>query len=234
MAQKKIGQTAGSTQLGEFAYLNVDILFGEGWSRSVMMNTIRLMQNEKLKKHILAVLTIIANSACSQNKTNENMENKILVVYFSATGTTKQIAEKLANITNADICEIAPSQPYTAADLNWHNSQSRSSIEMNSPESRPKIRAINIDLKDYNVIFLGYPIWWDLSPRAVNTFIESYDMTGKTVIPFATSGGSSIAGSVAALKKSYPNINWVDGNLLNGFNEKRLKTWCNKLGISTL
>ena len=105
---------------------------------------------------------------------------------------------------------------------------------MNSPESRPKIRAINVDLKDYNVIFLGYPIWWDLSPRAVNTFIESYDMTGKTVIPFATSGGSSIAGSVAALKKSYPNINWVDGNLLNGFNEKRLKTWCNKLGISTL
>ena len=83
------------------------------------------------------------------------MENKILVVYFSATGTTKQIAEKLANITNADICEIAPSQPYTAADLNWHNSQSRSSIEMNSPESRPKIRAINVDLKDYNVISLG-------------------------------------------------------------------------------
>ena len=182
----------------------------------------------------MAVLTIIANSACSQNKTNGNMENKILVVYFSATGTTKQIAEKLANITNADICEIAPLQPYTAADLNWHNSQSRSSIEMNSLESRTKIRAINVDLKDYNVIFLGYPIWWDLSPRAVNTFIESYDMTGKTVIPFATSGGSSIAGSVAALKKSYPNINWVDGNLLNGFNEKRLKTWCNKLGISTL
>ena len=188
-----------------------------------------------LKATLLSVLAILSLSACSQNKSTNNMEKKkTLVVYFSATGTTKQVAEKLAAAADADICEIAPSQPYTAADLNWHNSQSRSSIEMNSPESRPKIRAINVDLKDYNVIFLGYPIWWDLSPRAVNTFIESYDMTGKTVIPFATSGGSSIAGSVAALKKSYPNINWVDGNLLNGFNEKRLKTWCNKLGISTL
>lgn len=105
---------------------------------------------------------------------------------------------------------------------------------MNSTEVRPEIKAINIDVKDYNIIFLGYPIWWDLAPRAVNTFIESNDMTGITVIPFATSGGSSITGSAANLKKSYPNINWTNGKLLNGESEKGLKAWCNKLGISTL
>lgn len=189
---------------------------------------------KNVKFTLLAVLAIIATSACSQIKSKNNMENKILVVYFSATGTTKQVAEKLANITNADICEIVTAQPYTRADLNWHNPQSRSSVEMNSTEVRPEIKAINIDVKDYNIIFLGYPIWWDLAPRAVNTFIESNDMTGITVIPFATSGGSSITGSAANLKKSYPNINWTNGKLLNGESEKGLKAWCNKLGISTL
>ena len=162
------------------------------------------------------------------------MENKILVVYFSATGTTKQVAEKVANITGADLCEIAPSQPYTSADLNWNDKRSRSSVEMANPQARPDIKPIDFDLKNYECIFLGYPIWWDLAPRAVNTFIESNDMTGITVIPFATSGGSSITGSAANLKKSYPNINWTNGKLLNGESEKGLKAWCNKLGISTL
>ena len=188
----------------------------------------------KLKIAIMAVLAMISASACSQSKTNGNMDNKILVAYFSATGTTRQVAEKLAKVTGADICEIAPSQPYTAADLNWHDPQSRSSVEMNDPQSRPAIKAIKEDVKGYDVIFIGYPIWWDLAPRAVDTFIESNDMTGKTVIPFATSGGSSITGSVAALKNSYPDIKWTDGKLLNGVSDKGLKTWCNKLGISTL
>ena len=162
------------------------------------------------------------------------MENKILVVYFSATGTTKQVAVNLAKIVDADICEIIPLQPYTSADLDWHNSHSRSSVEMNNSESRPDIKPIELDLKNYDCIFLGYPIWWDLAPRVVNTFIESNDLTGKTIIPFATSGGSSIEESVAALQRLYPEINWQTGKLLNHLSENDIKTWCNKLGISTL
>ena len=189
----------------------------------------------RIKIILLAVLTIVAATACSQNKSKNNMEKKnVLVMYFSATGTTRQAAEQLAKITGADLCEIAPSQPYTSADLNWNDKRSRSSVEMANPQARPDIKPIDFDLKNYECIFLGYPIWWDLAPRAVNTFIESNDMTGITVIPFATSGGSSITGSAANLKKSYPNINWTNGKLLNGESEKGLKAWCNKLGISTL
>ena len=161
-------------------------------------------------------------------------KKKVLVVFFSATGTTKQVAVNLAKIVDADICEIIPLQPYTSADLDWHNSHSRSSVEMNNSESRPDIKPIELDLKNYDAIFLGYPIWWDLAPRVVNTFIESNDLTGKTVIPFATSGGSSIEESVAALQRLYPEINWQTGKLLNHLSENDIKTWCNKLGISTL
>ncbi|MGM9713382.1 MAG: flavodoxin [Prevotella sp.] len=144
------------------------------------------------------------------------MEKKnALIVYFSATGTTRHAAEELARITGADICEIVPAQPYTSADLDWNDKRSRSSLEMNDPTSRPAIKSIGIDIKIYDCIFLGYPIWWDLAPRVVNTFIESNDMTGKTVIPFATSGGSSITGSVSALKKAYPALKWKEGCLLN-------------------
>ncbi|MBS7352092.1 MAG: flavodoxin [Candidatus Limisoma sp.] len=188
-----------------------------------------------LKILLFAVLTLFAASACSQNNPQKTMEKKkVLVVFFSATGTTKQVAVNLAKIVDADICEIIPLQPYTSADLDWHNSHSRSSVEMNNSESRPDIKPIELDLKNYDAIFLGYPIWWDLAPRVVNTFIESNDLTGKTVIPFATSGGSSIEGSIEALKKSYPDIKWRGGKLLNGESEKALKTWCNNLGISTL
>ena len=184
---------------------------------------------------LLAMLTVFAASACSQsNKTNTMEKKKVLVVYFSATGNTKQTAQKLSSIMDADLCEIIPTQPYTSADLNWNDKQSRSSVEMANPQARPDIKPIDFDINDYDYIFLGYPIWWDLAPRVVNTFIESNDLTGKTVIPFATSGGSSIEGSIEALKKSYPDIKWRGGKLLNGESEKALKTWCNNLGISTL
>ena len=188
-----------------------------------------------LKILLFAVLTLFAASACSQNNPQKTMEKKkVLVVFFSATGTTKQVAVNLAKIVDADICEIIPLQPYTSADLDWHNSHSRSSVEMNNSESRPDIKPIELDLKNYDAIFLGYPIWWDLAPRVVNTFIESNDLTGKTVIPFATSGGSSIEESVAALQRLYQEINWQSGKLLNHLSENDIKTWCNKLGISTL
>ena len=188
-----------------------------------------------LKIFLLAVLTVFATSACSQNKTQNIMEKKkVLVVYFSATGTTEQEAKQIAKNADADICEIAPAKPYSSADLDWTNKQSRSSVEMNNPKARPEIKALSVDVSKYDYIFLGYPIWWDLAPRTVNSFIDATELTGKTVIPFATSGSSTIANSVAVLKKSYPKIKWQTGKLLNRVSEKDIKSWCNKLGIFAL
>ena len=178
-----------------------------------------------LKILLLAVLTVFATSAFSQNKTQNIMEKKkVLVVYFSATGTTEQVAKQIAKIAE-DICEIAPAKPYSSADLDWTNKQSRSSVEMNNPKAQPEIKAVTVDVSEYDYIFLGYPIWWDLAPRAVNSFIEAADLSGKTVIPFATSGSSTIANSVAELKKSYPGIKWQTGRLLNRVSEKEIGTW---------
>ena len=116
-------------------------------------------------------------------------------------------------------------QPYTSADLDWNDKRSRSSVEMNDPKSRPAIKGRKENIADYDVIFIGYPIWWDLAPRIINTFIESHDLKGKTVIPFATSGGSTLAGSAAALKKTYPALNWREGRLLNRADEKSIRNW---------
>ena len=179
-----------------------------------------------LKLLLLAVLTIVAASACSQNVEKKTMEKKkVLVVYFSATGTTSQVGKQIAKIADADICEIIPTKPYSSADLDWTNKQSRSSLEMSDSTARPKIKAVAVDVSQYDYVFLGYPIWWDLAPRAVNTFIETTNLAGKTVIPFATSGGSSIGNSVAVLKQSYPNIKWQSGKLLNRVSEKDIEAW---------
>ena len=179
-----------------------------------------------LKYLLLAVLCVLAASACSQNKSQNIMEKKkVLVVYFSATGTTRQVAKQIAKIADADICEIIPTKPYSSADLDWTNKQSRSSVEMNNLKARPAIKPFSVDMSKYDFVFLGYPIWWDLAPRAVNTFIETTNLAGKTVIPFATSGGSSIGNSVAVLKQSYPNIKWQSGKLLNRVSEKDIEAW---------
>ncbi|MCI7049973.1 MAG: flavodoxin [Bacteroidales bacterium] len=184
---------------------------------------------KRVRNILWAVLTIFAATACSQNKSTNNMDQNVLVVYFSATGTTRHAAEQLANVTGADLCEIVPAQPYSRADLDWNDKQSRSSIEMANPQARPEIEPLGLDLKKYDRIFLGYPIWCDLAPRAVYTFIEKVDLTGKTVIPFATSGGSGIAGSVSDLKKAYPETKWQDGRLLNRADEKSIKAWLDKI-----
>ena len=141
---------------------------------------------------------------------------KILVAYFSCTGTTEKVAEAIAETTGGKLYRITPAKAYTSADLDWQNKTSRSSVEMADDKSRPALGGEAIDPKDYDVIFIGYPIWWDLCPRPVNTFLEKYDFSGKTIMPFATSGGSSIANSVKQLKKLYPKVVWQDGKLLNG------------------
>lgn len=183
-----------------------------------------------MKIIMLSLIPFICSPAYSQSDLPKNKEmNKQLVVYFSATGTTASVAKQLAEAAGADLLEIVPQQPYTSRDLNWNDRNSRSSKEMNDPKSRPAIITADITLDEYDTIFLGYPIWWDLAPRPVNTFIDSYDLAGKTVIPFATSGGSSIRGSVNALKKEYPEIKWQEGRLLNNPSASSLQNWLSNL-----
>ena len=150
---------------------------------------------------------------------------KILVAYFSCSGTTREAARELAAVANADLHEIVPEQPYTDADLNWNDRQSRSSVEMRDVTSRPAIAGRVSGMEKYDVVFIGFPVWWYIAPTIVNTFIESHDLKGKTVIPFATSGGSTLAGSAAALKKTYPALNWREGRLLNRADEKSIRNW---------
>lgn len=144
------------------------------------------------------------------------MEAKTLVAYFSATGTTKAAAEKIAKEQKATLWEIEPAEKYTAADLDWRNKQSRSSIEMADPESRPAIKQCT-DIQPYDVIYVGYPIWWGICPRIINTWIDNNlaQLEGKTLIPFATSGSSTIEQSVEYLRKTYPTLTWKDGKLCN-------------------
>lgn len=185
----------------------------------------------KILLSIAAVLAICF-TACAQKKDKPNVSNtssKTLVAYFSATGTTAQVARNIADITGGELFEIAPQSPYTEADLDWNNRQSRSSVEMDDAQSRPTLKATKTDIAGYDVVFIGYPIWWNLAPRIINTFIESHDLKGKTLIPFATSGGSSISNSVSELKKSYQSLNWKEGKLLNGMSNDAIQNWITNL-----
>ena len=141
--------------------------------------------------------------------------NKTLVAYFSATGTTKAAAERLAKEKNADLFEIVPEKPYTSADLDWTNKKSRSSVEMKDLDSRPAISGTVENLGQYDTVYIGFPIWWYTAPTIINTFIEAHDFSGKVLSAFATSGGSSITKSAADLKKKYPQSNWIEGKLMN-------------------
>ena len=140
---------------------------------------------------------------------------KALVAYFYASGVTEQVAEKLASAAHADCFRIQPKIAYTKADLDWTNKSSRSSVEMSDPASRPEIVNENLDVLSYDVIFIGFPIWWYVEPRIVDTFLERSDFSGKTVIPFATSGGSGIEKAERSLKSHCPQANWKKGKLLN-------------------
>ena len=140
---------------------------------------------------------------------------KILVAYFSCSGTTREAARELASAANADLYEILPEQPYTDADLNWNNRQSRSSVEMRDTTSRPAIAGRVPGMEKYDVVFIGFPVWWYIAPTIINTFIESHDLAGKKVVPFATSGGSGIANCEKNLRIAYPEIDWYAGKLLN-------------------
>ena len=170
---------------------------------------------------LLALLAALPLVGCAKepapnpaNKDTSTMStNKALVVYFSATGTTKGVAERLAGAIGADLFEIKPAQAYTAADLNWRDKQSRSSVEMADRASRPAIASAAPSLADYATVFVGYPIWWYREPSIIDTFVESNAaaLAGKTIVPFATSGGSGMGDSTANLQKLAPKAKVVEG-----------------------
>ena len=140
---------------------------------------------------------------------------KILVAYFSASKTTEHAAKEIAQAVGADLYEICPDKAYTAADLNWNDKKSRSTVEMNDPACRPKIAGTVEHMEQYDTVLIGFPIWWYVEPRIVDTFLESYDLSGKTVIPFATSGGSGIGGAEKSLREHCPKANWKPGKSVN-------------------
>ncbi|MFR1772622.1 MAG: flavodoxin [Acutalibacteraceae bacterium] len=158
--------------------------------------------------------------------------SKTLVAYFSASGVTARLANTLATAVGGDLYEIEPAKPYTSADLNWNNNKSRSSVEMNDPASRPAIAAPVADMEQYDTIFVGFPIWWYEAPRIVQTFLESYDLSGKTIVPFCTSGGSGLGKTPAILQKSCPAARMVSGKRLSGSaSASELSAWVKSLGL---
>ena len=168
----------------------------------------------------LAAMTLML-TACGQNKN----EMKTLVAYFSATGTTEAVAKDLAEVTGATLYEIKPEVKYTAADLDWRDKNSRSSVEMQDKNSRPAFVKDLQDAASYDRIFIGFPVWWYTAPTIINTFIETYGFEGKTVIFFATSGGSTIDKANKDFAAAYPKSNWKAGKTLNGASKAEIKAW---------
>lgn len=157
--------------------------------------------------------------------------SKKLVAYFSTSGVTEEVAKKLAKAAEADLFEIKPEVPYTAADLDWTNKKSRSTVEMNDPTSRPAIAEKLPNMADYDVVFVGFPIWWYVAPTIIDTFLESYDFSGKTVAPFATSGGSGMGKTVDVLRRVAPKANFKPGKMLNRASEADMENWVRSLGV---
>ena len=171
-------------------------------------------------KRIIMILAAccLLMTACAQkpnNQTKDNKMNKTLVAYFSATGTTKAAAQKLAKELGADLYEITPEVAYTSADLNWRDKGSRSTLEMKDRSSRPAIKGRCENIADYDTVWIGFPVWWYTAPTIVNTFIEAHDLGGKVLNVFATSGGSGVEGSAGDLKKAYPQYSWGESRLMN-------------------
>ena len=168
-----------------------------------------------MKKLLIILAAILGLNMTANSQENNKKDMKTLVVYFSATGTTKAAAQRLAKEFNADLYEITPEVPYTDADLNWRDKNSRSTVEMKDKSSRPAIKGRCENIAEYDVVWIGFPVWWYTAPTIVNTFIEAHDLSGKTLKVFATSGGSGVEGSANDLKKAYTQYNWGESRLMN-------------------
>lgn len=154
-----------------------------------------------------------------------------MVCYFSATGTTEKAAQRIADLTGGALHNIAPEVAYTDSDLNWRDSLSRSYVEMHNRDFRPALKDSVTDMSDYSVVFIGYPNWWNTHPTIINTFIESNNLQGKTIIPFMTSGGSDITNSEKELHEAYPELNIAKGLLMNGVSDEEIKEWLKGIGV---
>ena len=154
------------------------------------------------------------------------MAKNILVAVFSASGVTKAVGQEIARVADADFFEIVPKERYSSDDLNWMNQKSRSSVEMNDPSARPEIAGKVMDMASYDTVIVGFPIWWGIAPRIIETFLESYDFSGKKMIPFCTSGGSGVGKSDIALHKNVSgDVKWAKGIQINRPNEKEIQKW---------
>ena len=185
---------------------------------------------------VLALTLAACGNKAAKNQSAETEGNadsvknsKVLVAYFSASGVTAGVAKQLAEVTGGELHQIQPEQPYTDADLDWRAKQSRSTLEMQDKTSRPAIINKLDSISQYDIIFVGFPIWWGTAPTIVNTFMESYDFSGKTVVLFATSGGSGIEQAEKDFSEAYPNVNWKEGKLLNSPSRQDLEEWVKEL-----
>ena len=158
------------------------------------------------------------------------MAKQVLVAVFSASGTTRAVGEQIARTAGADFYEIVPKEIYTSADLNWMNKKSRSSVEMSDPSARPEISGAVADMASYDTVIVGFPIWWGVAPRIIDTFLESYDFSGKKIIPFCTSGGSGVGKSDIALHKDVSGeVRWAKGRQINRPNEAEIRRWLDEV-----
>ena len=174
----------------------------------------------------------ISETQQGEDESSEGQETKIMVAYFSATNTTKGVAEHIADGLHADLYEIVPEEPYTDADLNYNDNNSRTTIEMNDPDARPAISGSVENMEEYDIVFIGYPIWWAEAPRIISTFVESYDFSGKTIVPFCTSGGSGVGSSATNLEQLTSGATWLDGKRFSGgVSSEELMEWVNGLGF---
>ena len=205
---------------------------------------------KKLLALMLSFIVLLSFSACgngsadnissdssvqSNTDTSSSTENtsnsKTLVIYFSCTGNTKSAASKIAELAGADIYELNAKEPYTSDDINYSNDNCRANVEMNDSNARPALGGEKIDLSSYDNIIIGYPIWWGTMPRIINTLFDSYDFTGKVILPFCTSGGSSVNRSVSDIRSYVQGANVRDGLRANGASDSEIKDWLSKNGI---
>ena len=190
-------------------------------------------------KNLLALIStlcmIFALAACGtqpNEPASEASGSKILVAYFSATNNTEGVAQKLAEGLDADLYEIMPEKSYTDEDLDYGNSKSRSSVEMDDPDARPAISGSVENMDEYDVVFIGYPIWWGEAPRIMSTFVEGYDFSGKTLVAFCTSGSSGFGSSDSALQSATAGAVWLDGHRFSaGASADDIMEWANSLGL---
>lgn len=193
-------------------------------------NTEEVVNQAKEDESVTSTTETVIEDTSSEDSGSTNDDRGVLVVYFSATGTTKGVAEKIAGITGADTYEIKAAQEYTDADLNWNDSSSRSTKEQNDSSARPEIGSDAVSLDGYTTIYIGYPIWWGEEPRIMDTFVESHNFDGITLIPFCTSGGSGIGRSGQNLADNAGSGTWLDGKRFDGgVSENELKSWIDGL-----